>query len=99
MLPRRLFVAGFLLAASSVVRAQSVAQSGSLAAHQQVARDVYQQLVEMNTTDGVGSTTIAAEAVAKRFRDAGFPAADVQVLGPRVDKGNIVVRYRGSGAR
>lgn len=53
----------------------------------------------MNTADSVGSTTPAAEAVAKRFLAAGFPASDVQVLTPRADKGNVVVRYRGRGTR
>jgi Flp pilus assembly protein TadD len=44
--------------------------------------DIFKQLIEMNTTDSVGSTTVAAEAMAKRLRDAGFPAEDVVVLGP-----------------
>ena len=38
--------------------------------------------------------------MAKRFIDAGFPAADVRVLVPPKDstKGNLVVRYRGRSA-
>ena len=36
--------------------------------------------------------------MAARFRAAGFPAADVQVLAPAPRKGNLVVRLRGSGA-
>ena len=47
-----------------------------------LARDIFQQLIEINTTDSVGSVTTAAQAMAKRLLDAGFPAADVQVLGP-----------------
>ena len=43
--------------------------------------------------------TKAAEAVAARLKAAGFPAADVQVLGPDPRKGNLVARYRGTGAR
>ena len=31
--------------------------------------------------------------------DAGFPAEDVKVLGPNSRKGNLVVRYRGTGTR
>jgi acetylornithine deacetylase/succinyl-diaminopimelate desuccinylase-like protein len=60
---------------------------------------VYRELVEINTVDSVGSTTRAAEAMAARFRAAGFPAADVQVLVPpaKPGKGNLVVRYRGAG--
>src|SRR6266478_4238237 len=62
-----------------------------------LARDVFRELIEINTTDSVGNTTIAAEAMAKRLRDAGFPAKDVSVLGPNERKGNLVARLRGSG--
>ena len=64
-----------------------------------LARDIYKQLIEINTTDSVGSTTVAAEAMAKRLRDAGYPASDVQVMGPNSRKGNLVARLRGTGAR
>jgi len=63
------------------------------------ARDIYKQLVEINTTDSAGNITKAAEAMAERLKAAGFPAADVQVLGPDPRKGNLVARYRGTGAR
>jgi acetylornithine deacetylase/succinyl-diaminopimelate desuccinylase-like protein len=63
------------------------------------AREIYKELVEINTTDSVGNTTRAAEAMAARLKAAGFPAADVQVLGPDPRKGNLVARYRGTGAR
>src|SRR5580700_1910150 len=62
-----------------------------------LARDIFQQLIEINTTDSVGSTTAAAQAMAKRLLDAGFAPDDVKVLGPRDRKGNMVARYRGSG--
>ncbi len=64
-----------------------------------LARDLFKQLIEINTTDSVGSTTVAAEAMAKRLRDAGFPSSDVVVLGPHPRKGNLVARLRGTGAR
>jgi len=64
-----------------------------------LARDIYKQLIEINTTDSVGSTTVAAEAMAKRLRDAGYPVSDVQVMGPHPRKGNLVARLRGTGAR
>jgi acetylornithine deacetylase/succinyl-diaminopimelate desuccinylase-like protein len=64
-----------------------------------LARDIFKQLIEINTTDSVGSTTAAAEAMAQRLRDAGFPAADAQVLGPNPRKGNLVARLHGSGER
>src|SRR6202044_2684943 len=65
----------------------------------QLSREIFKQLVEINTTDSVGSTTIAAQAMAKRLLDAGFPASDVQVLGPNDRKGNMVARIHGTGAK
>ena len=65
----------------------------------QLSRDIFKQLIEINTTDSVGSTTAAANAMAERLRAAGFPASDVQVLGPNDRKGNLVARFRGSGAK
>src|SRR4051812_29574836 len=61
-------------------------------------REIYQELVETNTTDSVGDTTRAAEAMAARLRAAGFPAGDVQMLAPHPRKGNLVARYRGDGS-
>ena len=72
------------------------AQSNQLpATDKTLARDIFQQLIETNTTDSVGSTTVAADAMRKRLLDAGFPEADVVVLGPNDRKGNMVARYRG----
>src|SRR5216684_3280548 len=62
----------------------------------QLTRDIYKQLIEINTTDSVGNTTTAAEAMAARLKAAGFPNADIQVLGPNPRKGNLVARLRGS---
>ena len=33
-----------------------------------MAHDIFKQLIEINTTDSVGSVTAAAEAMAQRFR-------------------------------
>ena len=75
------------------------AQPATLAPHQQLMREIYQELVEINTTNSVGDNTRAAEAMAKRLLAAGFPSTDVQVLTPVPRKGNLVARLRGSGAR
>lgn len=93
---RRLLIAGLLL----VIPGATFAQADSLTAHQRLAREIYSELVGTNTVDSVGSTTRAAEAIARRFRAAGFPAADVRVLVPpgKPTKGNLIVRYRGRGA-
>jgi acetylornithine deacetylase/succinyl-diaminopimelate desuccinylase-like protein len=63
------------------------------------ARTIFQQLIEINTTESSGNVTAAAEAMAKRLLDAGFPQNDVIVAGPDARKKNLVVRYRGTGQR
>jgi acetylornithine deacetylase/succinyl-diaminopimelate desuccinylase-like protein len=62
-----------------------------------LSRDIFQQLIEINTTDSVGSTTVAAKAMAQRLLDAGFAKEDVLVLGPNDRKGNLVARIHGTG--
>jgi len=74
-------------------RAQSPDQT------KQLARDILKQLIEINTTDSVGNVTTAAEAMAKRLRDAGFPEADIKLAGPKERKKNLVARFRGTGKR
>jgi acetylornithine deacetylase/succinyl-diaminopimelate desuccinylase-like protein len=64
-----------------------------------LARAIFQELIEINTTDSAGNTTTAAEAMAARLKAAGFAESDVQVLGPHPRKGNLVARFRGSGQR
>jgi hypothetical protein len=51
-----------------------------------LARAVFKELVELDTSQSAGETTTAAEAVAVRLRAAGVPAADVQVVGPTAHK-------------
>jgi acetylornithine deacetylase/succinyl-diaminopimelate desuccinylase-like protein len=66
-------------------------------ATKQLSREIFRQLIEINTTDSVGNTTTAAEAMRKRLLDAGLPPGDVVVLGPNDRKGNMVARLRGTG--
>ena len=66
-------------------------------ATRQLSHDIFKQLIEINTTDSVGNVTTAAEAMAQRFRDAGFPDSDLQIMGPNDRKRNLVVRLHGSG--
>jgi hypothetical protein len=60
-----------------------------------LAHDVFKQLIEINTTDSAGNNTTAARAMMQVLVDGGFPATDLQVLGPTERKGNLVARYRG----
>ena len=85
---------------AAIIFSRDAQAQPALTAPQKDARAIYQELVEINTADSVGSVTKAAEAMAARFRDAGFPASDIHVLVPdnAPTKGNLVVRYRGSGS-
>jgi acetylornithine deacetylase/succinyl-diaminopimelate desuccinylase-like protein len=88
----RLLTCCLLLSAANLpVMAQLDQQTTKL------SRDIFQQLVEINTTDSVGSTTVAANAMAQRLLDAGFAKQDVLVLGPNDRKGNLVARFHGTG--
>ena len=62
----------------------------------QQSREIFKELIEINTTDSVGNVTTAAEALAKRLRDAGFPEQDVIVAGPNDRKKNLVARLHGT---
>ncbi|HZO37580.1 MAG TPA: M20/M25/M40 family metallo-hydrolase [Methylomirabilota bacterium] len=99
----RIFLLSIVVAAVVAVvpdsRPGPGAQPAALAPHQQLLREIYQELIEINTTNSVGDNTKAAEAMARRLLDAGFPAADVKVLAPVPRKGNLVARLRGTGAR
>ena len=79
------------------VSAVTLLSAQDRSAHDRLARDIYEQLVNINTAPTAG-TTRAAEAMAKRLLDAGFSPADVRVLGAQPDQHNLVARLRGSGA-
>jgi acetylornithine deacetylase/succinyl-diaminopimelate desuccinylase-like protein len=63
------------------------------------AREIFKELIEINTTDSVGNVTKAAEAAASHLKAAGFTDSDLHVIGPDARKRNLVARFRGSGAR
>ncbi len=67
----------------------------------QLETDILRQLVEINTSDSAGHTDLAAQAMARRLTDAGFPQADVRVMGYSPRYQGLVARYRGraSGAK
>jgi acetylornithine deacetylase/succinyl-diaminopimelate desuccinylase-like protein len=93
--------AGIALLASLIAGA-SVAPSAAEPAPadaQRVMRDVYKELVEINTTASVGDTYAAAKAMGARLVAAGFPKADVQVFQAAPKRGDLVARLRGTGKR
>ncbi|MGX9430326.1 MULTISPECIES: M20/M25/M40 family metallo-hydrolase [Bradyrhizobium] len=84
--------------AAALLGSPAAAAEG-LSPERQFARDIYQELIEIDTVTATGDTAKAAEAMAARLRAAGFPESDVQVFSPAPRKGNLVARLRGSGAR
>jgi acetylornithine deacetylase/succinyl-diaminopimelate desuccinylase-like protein len=85
--------------AALVAAAPASSRAEALTPQQQLAFDVYKELVEIDTTTATGDTKQAADAMAARLRAAGFAEGDVQVFSPAPRKGNLVARLRGTGAR
>ena len=83
--------------ASALVGAPAVAQQPALTPNQQLAHEVYKQLIETNSSTMTAGTTGAAQEMAQRYRDAGFPEGDIFLGGVRPDKFNVVLRYHGKG--
>ena len=93
-------VTALLLAAAAMPAAAQVATGtmGPLRPDQQRFRELYEELVETNTTLSAGSCTQAAEQLATRLRAAGLPAESVHVLTvPEHPKeGSLVAIYPGT---
>src|ERR1700688_1375791 len=75
------------------------AAAEALNPQQQLAFDIYKELVEIDTTTATGDTKQAAEAMAGRLKAAGLAEAHIQLSSPAPRKGNLVARLHGSGAR
>jgi acetylornithine deacetylase/succinyl-diaminopimelate desuccinylase-like protein len=94
--PRFSAVRASVLVVASLLAAP--ARGAELTPQQQRGRDLLRELIETDTTHEHGSTTKAAEKMARRLLDGGFPAADVQVIGPPGSpNANLVARLRGRG--
>src|SRR5579871_3254320 len=89
----RFFVVTPLLAACLA------AQTMPPEAERELARSIYKEMVEIKSGFTTGATTPVAQAVESRLKAAGFPASDIFVGGAIPTKANLVVRYRGTGAR
>jgi acetylornithine deacetylase/succinyl-diaminopimelate desuccinylase-like protein len=89
------------LAVPTLLAAQpraSIYTPGRLTPNQQLAREIYEELIEIKTGVETGNITTAAVAMAKRFREAGIPENDIFVGGPRPEKHNVVARIRGKSS-
>jgi len=74
------------------------AQSAAPDADEVAFRELYRELIEINTTRSVGDCTRAAEAMRQRLLTAGYPAEDMQILAPpeAPKDGALVAVLRGS---
>jgi acetylornithine deacetylase/succinyl-diaminopimelate desuccinylase-like protein len=93
----RLVVLGALLSVINTLA--TAAGTDTLNPQQRFAREVYQELVQINTTASVGDTYQAAQAMAARLKAAGFPDEDVHVFQTAPKRGDLVARLHGTGKR
>ncbi|MDQ6828493.1 MAG: M20/M25/M40 family metallo-hydrolase [Gemmatimonadota bacterium] len=81
------------------VVASAHAQTPALTPVQREGREIFKELIEINSAHQTGSTKPVVAAIAKRFRAAGFPERDIHVIGPAGDKDpNIIVWIHGSSS-
>lgn len=94
---RTLTGAGLALLLAAGAAGPALGQTMPPREYQELARSIFAELIEINTTNSRGDNTAAARAMAQRLLDAGFPASDVHVLVPAdaPTKGNLVARYPG----
>src|SRR5262245_8591694 len=64
-----------------------------------LARSIYEELVQIDTSQSTGDTAKAARAMAARLTAGGLPAGDVKVFESGPKRGNLVARLRGTGKR
>jgi acetylornithine deacetylase/succinyl-diaminopimelate desuccinylase-like protein len=63
-----------------------------------LAREIFQQLVEIDTSHTTGSVDPAAEAARERLLQAGFAAGDVSIEGAHPGKMNLIARLPGASS-
>lgn len=87
----------FIGTCSQALFSQTSQGTQALTPHQKLARDLFRELIEINTTMNIGSGK-AAEAMASRLKAPGFSDNDIQLVGPRAQNMNLIVRYKGKEA-
>jgi len=72
------------------------AQAAAPAGVRADARAIFEKIVAIPTSEGLGKVPEMAQYLADRFRAAGFPDGDIHIL-PSGETASLVVRYRGTG--
>jgi len=89
-------------AAVAAFAALTLPAAGQAPRADQIAfRAIYEEMVEIDSSPATGSCTRVVRAAEKRLLDAGFTAAEAQVIIPTgaPEDGNIVATLRGTNAR
>jgi len=94
-LASRIAIAALFAVLPGISTTPAGAQEGKDPAARRLEREIFEELIRINTSDSAGGTPAAARAVADRLLAAGFPAGDVRVMGPEPRIQNVVARYRG----
>lgn len=81
----------FFLAFTAAISGQEISDG-----YKKLAKDIFKELIEINSTSKFGSTK-AAEAMAARLKAAGFQSSDILVTGQDDQHKNLVFRYHGTG--
>lgn len=67
-----------------------------LAEPQILLQNIFKDLIETNTSNENGNTTIACRLITKQLLDYGFSGKDINILALDSTKGNLIVRFKGS---
>lgn len=103
-LPAAVTLVSLCIAAPAFSAPKPITESRQSAASKQARageaefRELYRELVEINTTLSVGSCTDAADAMKARLVNAGYADADAQVIVPEgfPKQGNLIAKLRGT---
>jgi len=89
-----------VLVAATLISSASYASAQNLNPEQKQLRAIYQELVEINTTNSVGSCTDASKAMAQHLKKAGYSDAELHIVVPpdAPKKGNLIARLKANSA-
>jgi acetylornithine deacetylase/succinyl-diaminopimelate desuccinylase-like protein len=90
-----LLLGAYVLSMAGSLGAASAAAAAPEAVRAQ-AREIFANIVGIESSIGKGKVPLVAKYLADRFKAGGFPAADIHIL-PLGETASLVVRYRGSG--
>ena len=85
-----------ILLAAGLVAAAGGARVDTPQSVRAQALDIFRSIIAFKTSEGLHQVPVMAEYLAGKFRDGGFPDADIHIL-PYGETASLVVRYRGSG--